>query len=691
MAIRLPTDTQSKWTQPNNSDKFGSLAYTKNINLDEEGYIKLSPRSVRVYSDVENADFGIPLAIGRHSEGAYQVATSSDANFQATIAEEQNTWAENDGSNNPTLTTLSHAVWFKGLWHATTATGVFHRPATGGSGQAWTSASIALTSGKKHYMAVFQSSVSLCVTNANTVLRYTENAGTYTLAATLTIPSDYEIIGLAYNKSKMAVATRLSNDGTDGSDQEVRLFIWSGASGGGDDDLSVGADGIHSVIPYKSSFALLTRTGELLYWNGGGFERLAAFPFFYEDKIHGNPLDTSIFEDTPMTVDGDIIYINIGLVLNQFGRKAETCLPNTPSGVWCFDPKVGLYHRWSPSVSPAYVNFVDGVDINTTTDVLTASAGVFGLETIPATGGIARLTAVTGIGGLTLNSDYYIIKVSATTFKLATTRANALAGTAIDITSATTGGSGNYFWMYDLVDYGNTFFADPSAVSSTGDTFATYRDIFLGGRLALTTTLDTNDAICLVVPFLENRGYAVTPKIFSSQVTDNNQKLFVKFRPLKTTDSIIVKYRERDIIGLPVTSSGDEATWTSPSEFYTVQDLSEAKTYLDAGGKLECELINGAGGGTMVQITSIDTDGTTYTVVLDEEVLGAASTLKAEFIIHNWKVIKTITSGTVENSRGYAEIAQRLTSKWIQYKIEMRGSDIAIEGLDIDNAVNQKL
>jgi len=41
--IRLPADTNEKWFQPNNSDKFGSLWYTKNINLDEEGYIKLSP------------------------------------------------------------------------------------------------------------------------------------------------------------------------------------------------------------------------------------------------------------------------------------------------------------------------------------------------------------------------------------------------------------------------------------------------------------------------------------------------------------------------------------------------------------------------------------------------------------------------------------------------------------------------
>ena len=34
--IKFPIN--DKWTQPNNSDKFGSVWYTKNINFDELGY-----------------------------------------------------------------------------------------------------------------------------------------------------------------------------------------------------------------------------------------------------------------------------------------------------------------------------------------------------------------------------------------------------------------------------------------------------------------------------------------------------------------------------------------------------------------------------------------------------------------------------------------------------------------------------
>jgi len=678
--IKLPTDL--KWTQPNNSDKFGSLWLTKNINLDEEGYIKLSPRAVKLTDSIISSNAGFPLAIGRHGEGAYQIATSSDANWNLTVGVKQNTWTENSGANEPTLTINSHAVWFKGKWHATTATGVFHRPATGGGSQAWTSAGISLTTGKRHFMAVFQGLQSLCITNGNTVVQYTESGGVYSAIATLTIPSDFEITGLAYNNDKMAVITRLSNDATSGQDQNSYLFIWDGNTTGAGQGLDVDSDSIMGITAYKSSFVILTRTGELLYFNGGGFETLTRLPFYFLDLRWGNPFDISAFGAVPMIADGDVIYLNIGAATNQFGRKAETYLQNFPSGVWCYDPKVGVYHRWSPSISQAYVNFVDGVDINTTTDVLTASAGVFGLKTIPATGNIARLVSTVGIGGLTLNSDYYIIKVSSTTFKLATTKANALAGTAIDITSATTGGNGNYFWLYDLVDYGNTAHDEAGALALTGDHTSVYRDLIFGGRYDA-TTLTTLDSICITVPFLENRGYFVTSKIFSSQVTDNNQKVFVKFRPLKTDDKIIVKYRERDYLGLPITSSGNSANWTSPSEFYTTQDLSEAKTYLDAGGELECEFLSGAGGGVMVKVSSIGaSDGTNTSVVLAEEVLGASSALKAEFIIHNWEVKRTITSSDTSP----VEIPIGGLSSWVQFKVELRGSDTTVEEFNFINA-----
>lgn len=82
------------------------------------------------------------------------------------------------------------------------------------------------------------------------------------------------------------------------------------------------------------------------------------------------------------------------------------------------------------------------------TDTFTADAGTdvctwTSVTDVPSnvlTGTRVRLTTTTTLpAGLALATDYYFIKVSDTTFKLATSYANAVAGTAINITDAGTG------------------------------------------------------------------------------------------------------------------------------------------------------------------------------------------------------------------------------------------------------------
>lgn len=682
--IKLPTDLNSKWSQPNNSDKFGSLWATKNINLDEEGYIKLSPKAVTLYSEDDDAQLDVAVAIRRYADGSYHLVTQDHTFTVVPLRTGRGVTESSDGTA-PSCASESHGCFFNNLWHASTNTAVLSKAIDGGASAAWTSQIAGLADNMRHYMAEFANRRTLCVTNGNVVKQYTTSS--YGASVDLTIPLHLEAIGLAYNNAHMGVITRIGT-GTILPDIESFFFYWDGstteASGFG-----LGTDNAISVVPYQNTFAVLTRAGKLMRFNGGGFDELASLPFYFDDKTwdaSGNFLGQG---DT-MTVDGDVIYLNLELTLDAFGRRGETQMTNALSGVWCYDPKIGLYHRWSPSITPAYVHDITTANINTSTDVFTTN------DTIPATGGIMRYfgngTGTSTIDELKLNEDYYVIKASSTTFKLATTRANALANVAIDIitvTAATT----TYFWAFDYKDYGASIVAVAGAIGKTNQVTQVFRDILLGGQL-YNTSLTGKDSLCIVVPRLDNRGYFITPKIFSSQVKDNNQKLFVRFRPLKTNDSIIIKYRTRDVVGLPVLSPNgaatDEAIWTSPSEFYTTTDLSEAKTYLDAGGELECELLAGAGGGQLVKVTSIENSGSTYNLVLAEEVVGAASTLKSYFQIMNWEVKRTITSTDSDHDSGVAEIPIGGASKFIQFKVEMRGSDVTIEEIGFVGNVNKQ-
>lgn len=85
------------------------------------------------------------------------------------------------------------------------------------------------------------------------------------------------------------------------------------------------------------------------------------------------------------------------------------------------------------------LGFGDTFTADDTTDICTYSS----TTNIPSnilTGTRVRLTTTTTLpAGLATATDYYVIKVTDSTFKLATSYANAIAGTAINITSTGTG------------------------------------------------------------------------------------------------------------------------------------------------------------------------------------------------------------------------------------------------------------
>lgn len=86
-------------------------------------------------------------------------------------------------------------------------------------------------------------------------------------------------------------------------------------------------------------------------------------------------------------------------------------------------------------VTPALQTFTSG-NVNTGTDQVTITGHGFltGLKVRLTTGGALPT-------GLAINTDYYIIRISANVIQFATSQANALAGTAIDLTAAGSGTS----------------------------------------------------------------------------------------------------------------------------------------------------------------------------------------------------------------------------------------------------------
>lgn len=658
--IKIPN--RGKFSQPNNSDLFGNIHYTKGVNFDEEGYVKSSSRTVSLLNSVDDANFNIPVSFGRHSAGSFYIATT-DTPYKLSLGDGVSSLAADNDTGNPSLDFTSRGKWWRTLWHVTDDTELYYKTKSSGD---WTNTGITnLTAGKAHPIEVFESANTLAVADGNTVRQLDSSYATTNLAQ-LTLATDYEVVTLAYNKNTLGIGTRLAST-IEGQNTEAKFFTWDGSLSSANDSYGVGSDAIIDVAPYKSSFVILTRAGELLYFNGGGFDKLEAFPPYFKDVVWGEMQNVMGYGDM-IQADGDILYINVNSKIK--GTNLSTHLENFPGGIWCYDPNIGLYHRYSPSITRATILYSREEDISTATDTATVFNG-FSMPlspTIPATGNPVKILS-SAVGGLLAGNIYYMIKVSSTTFKLATTKADADAGTAIDLTSA-----GTLVCMaLDVKDYGQSRINRIGGVALQEDRTHAYDGVIFGGEYYRNDSTNDYEHLNISVAGFKNISYLVTAKITSDQVEDIIPKIYLKYRPLKTDDTIIVKYKNKDYVGLPKTAS---CTVTSPSEMYTTDDISEAYTRAGQGIELECEVISGAGAGQMVKVNSIAYGGGTYAIELAEALEGVVATSVLSIKLDNWAELQTITT---EDSENWKDIPLAKNSKWTKLKVVMSGSDIAIE------------
>lgn len=669
MPIKIPQ--QGQFAQPNTSDLFGNIWYTRNMNFDEKGYAKLSSRTVSFKSSQDDNNFGLPISFGRDGNEFHIV--TADQPYDLNIQESDLSIAEDTNTNNPTLSYDSWGKWFQNRWHASTATKIWYT-----TGSAWTDTAVSLTTGKVHAMETFKNKNSLAVSNGNTVLLLST---AYATTVTLTVPADFEVVGLSYSNAKMGVITMMS-DTAAGQNQEAFLFIWDGSSTSAGQGYPMGSDSILGITAYKSSWVILTRTGELKYFNGGGFETLATLPFSFVNTTWGDAQGRTTIGDV-MQVEGEKIFLNIGNDYDPFGRKGEYFIPNNPAGIWCYDPNVGLYHRYAPSISPAYQIAVSSID--TTADIMTCTG------TLPATGSpikwVDELTDA--IGNVSMGQIYFIIKHTATTFSIATTRENAINGVKVNLTSNVAA----KFMALDVLDFGNS-----RGLRAGGIGFVEIRKemadhIVFGSELRDFNATTDYDTLNMTVPRFENRGCLVTAKTVSPNITDNNQKVYVKYRPLDTNDKLVVKYKDKDILGIPTSTpqwlASVTCSWTSNTVFTTTADLSDVETYInDNDGECEVEIIAGAGGGQASQITTISESNGTYTVTLTDEIVGVVAGYSCDISINNWKLLKTKEGAseiTSSDTEGYKEFPIATNSKWILLKVEFRGSETCLEEIDLVN------
>jgi hypothetical protein len=672
--IKLPAREDGRWTVQYSNDKMPDIVGTRNLTFDRDGYIRLSKPTISYYSDVDDSDFGLPLlhanadAIGIYhvctNEAIFELNMVAGTGGYVTVAQSSATGVPSTSTSYPEL---PGAVVFNKLLHYSIQNDIYSRNSATLASD-WTDRNVTGLEVNRHPLVNFTSNATLAVGDGNNVEQYNT---AYSAGTTLVIPANVSVTGMAYNNGYLGITTTdFSRNG------QGMFFVWDGKTAAANFSYAVGCSVSSAVIPYKGTFAFLTGNGQLMYWTGAGIETLADLPSYFTNASLFT-LNADCCRQESAYSEGEVIYINIDSTLSGATENGDTYLPNQNGGIWCFDPMVGLYHKSAPTGTKVIVDVIPTSDVDTTANTLTVTASY-------PSGTPVRYSSAggTAIAGLADGALYYTILVDATTIKLAETYTNATATTptAIDLTG--TGGDAQTLQFYPKPDFGQSYLTGQQGVvqileetERTGDGLY-FSGLFYGSNCAQKTTTSVKVG-GYALKDSENRGYFVTSKLQSVQLQEDWQKIFVKHSKLVSDlDKIVIKYKtasETDLV-VRATSKSGTITWTD-SDTFTTTDTQWAN--VQAGD--EVEVIQGAGSGYLLHVSSISETGGTYTVNLDEAVKNISASDTGRAIVSRWNKLTTLTSGTITNEDGYSEITIGVKSKSIQFKIELRGEDVEIE------------
>lgn len=669
MSYKIPNET-NKFYVSNGADFIPNIQYTKNIDLDEEGYLKLSPPFPKLTSSADIADFGILADVLEYSDGSgwgdaiFKVVTDDkiyDVNlvdFTVTLdalAPGGDMEARFSGWKGGTYDKRAYIGTDSDIWAFEASYG--YSPGT----QRWKKENI----DSIEYNETFINRNTLVGATGSNVQQYTEadmndttppstNSG-----QTLTLPSSFEVTGMAYSNYRMGIATYNKTIGS------AFLFVWDGATADASQGFPVNAKMIIDIIAYRNSWVVLTSAGQLLLFNGGGFDVLGNLPFYFTSAEWLGIESQSIAHGKIMRADGDVIYFNIGTQLLS-NDDDSGLMKGFYAGVWCYDPDVdGIYHRYGLSHSQIII------------DSSNATAGVFThVGHLLETGDKVRYT---------LNKIYFAIKLTADTFKLANSYDLALLGTATSDNC-----DSDKIWIkrtdWSQIGANNGNFGAIAKFQNGQAMVQSGTRAFFAGLGMYSKTLTYSNITSIMCPVLDNIGSVCYSKIKAVGFEDTWNSVSVKYKKLTENDKIVVKYKLIDSYKQIAVGEADDSTpdryisWVNANSFTTTKDLTE----VSVGD--EVEFYQGAGAGSTAHITTLTNNSGTWTVELDENIRGAESGNRSTCIFDSFKKAGVITKDTENNYTNQARFPIDLASKWIQVKLELRGNNIMVEETIINNA-----
>ncbi len=149
---------------------------------------------------------------------------------------------------------------------------------------------------------------------------------------------DFNVIWIRSSSNMIYIGCRNVNGG------RAKVFAWDGSSENFNYDYKINgsecyAGIVHNEVPYT-----MNERGELLALTGSAFTQVACLPIFNTgNNLTGSDSTIYNISRNAMTIQDNKIHILIkGSVYYDYNY-----LENQLSGIWCYDPEVGLHHKYS--------------------------------------------------------------------------------------------------------------------------------------------------------------------------------------------------------------------------------------------------------------------------------------------------------------------------------------------------------
>ena len=173
----------------------------------------------------------------------------------------------------------------------------------------------------------------------------------------------------------------------------------------------------------------------------------------------------------------------------------------------------------------------------------------------------------------------------------------------------------------------------------------------------------------------QGRGYLITPKIFSGNVQEAWQSVYVTYERMReASDEIVVKYRTRE-----KNSVSADCTWLNTTEFTTTDDVSE----FEEGD--EVTILAGPNAGHIFEIESVTASTSTYTIRVKENPDNITTAFAGRFTN-----FQTLRSADPTDNAQWKEFMMGVETKspWIQFKLIAHLTGSGIYKMAVDSSTN---